>query len=93
LLPAWSPDGSKIAFESDRAGDYAVWVMNADGTNPIRLTDPSPRSGAPSWSSDGTRIAFEQGGDIWVMNADGSSKIRITSGFWADGLPKWHPIL
>ena len=93
LAPSWSPDGTKIAFQSDRQTDYAVWVMNADGSNPIRLTTPSTPAGAPSWSPDGTRIAYEQGGDIWVMNVDGSRKIRITSGFWADGLPRWRPIL
>jgi Tol biopolymer transport system component len=65
--------------------------MNADGSNPVRLTDPG--SGAPSWSPDGTRIAYEQDGDLWVMNADGTNKIRITSGFWNDGLPRWRPIL
>ena len=94
LTPAWSADGSKIAFESNREVNYAVWVMNADGSNPVRLTDPDPRTaaGAPSWSPDGTRIAYEQNGDIWVMNVDGSRKIRITGGFWADGLPRWRPI-
>src|SRR6266478_5144704 len=91
--PAWSLDGTRIAFQSDRQTAYAVWVMNADGSNPVRLTDPSTSAGAPSWSPDGTRIAYEQDGDIWVMNADGSRKIRITSGFWSDRLPRWRPIL
>jgi len=92
VLPAWSPDGTKIAFQSDRETNFAVWVMNADGSNPTRLTSPSTPNGAPSWSPDGTRIAFEQDYDIWVMNVDGSRKIQITSG-WADGLPRWRPIL
>src|SRR6266540_1762763 len=93
FAPSWSPDGTKIAFQSDRQTDFAVWAMNADGSNPTRLTDPSTAAGAPSWSPDGTRIAYEQGGDLWVMNVDGSRKIRITSGFWSDGLPRWRPIL
>ena len=67
--------------------------MNADGSNPGRLTDPHTQAGAPSWSPDGTRIAYEQGGDILIMNVDGSRKIRITGGFWADGLPRWRPKL
>jgi Tol biopolymer transport system component len=67
--------------------------MNADGSNPVRLTDPTAPAGAPSWSPDGTRIAYEQDGDLWVMNVDGTRKIRITSGFWNDGLPRWRPIL
>jgi TolB protein len=68
-------------------------VMNADGSNPTRLTSPTTPNGAPSWSPDGTRIAYEQNGDIWVMNIDGSRNIQITSGFWTDGLPRWRPIL
>jgi Tol biopolymer transport system component len=93
LTPARTRDGTRSAFQSDRQTDFAVWVMNADGTNPVRLTEPSPPSGAPDWSPDGTRIAYEQNGDIWIMNVDGTGKIRITSGFWADGLPRWRPIL
>src|SRR2546430_882402 len=85
LTPAWSPDGSKIAFESNREGDYAVWVMNADGSNPVRLTEPRPPSGAPSWSPGGTRIAYEQNGDIWIMNVDGSRQIRVTGGVFGGG--------
>ena len=97
--PAFSPDGKKIVFASDRPGsaDTDIWVMNADGSNPVRLTnptrDPSTGADAPSWSPDGTRIVYDQGGDIWVMNADGSRKIQITSGFQSDGLPRWRPIL
>ncbi|HEY0764223.1 MAG TPA: Calx-beta domain-containing protein [Pyrinomonadaceae bacterium] len=71
MQPAWSPDGTKIAFTSSRAGARRseIWVMNADGTNPVRLTvnvqlgeDLSgPFYGldlGPTWSPDGTKIAF-----------------------------------
>jgi Tol biopolymer transport system component len=60
----WSPDGTKIAFtrvigDADRDGNFDIYVMNADGSNPRRLTtDPASHDNDPSWSPDGTKIAF-----------------------------------
>jgi len=75
--PRWSPDGSKIVFihRYDRNGDSScVTVMNADGTNRIRLTRNYADTN-PSWSPDGSRIAYQPGlmDQLWVMNADGTS--------------------
>lgn len=56
--PAWSPDGLKIAFTSDRTGTVQVWTMNADGSNQTQLTSDSGDKAAPAWSPDGTRIAY-----------------------------------
>ena len=56
--PAWSPDGSRIAFVSDRDGNREIYTMNADGTNPVRLTSDSSEDLHPSWSSDGSQIVF-----------------------------------
>jgi Tol biopolymer transport system component len=71
--PAWSPDGSRIAFNG--ASGEGVFVMNVDGTSERYLA----RGGNPDWSPDGTRIIFndadEQG--IFVMNADGSGVVRL----------------
>jgi TolB protein len=53
--PVWSPDGSKIAFASDQTGQSEVYVMDADGSDIVRLT--STGGSAPSWSPDGSRIA------------------------------------
>ena len=47
--PAWSPDGTKIAFNSNRDGPTEIWVMNADGTAETRLTNNSAWDYAPSW--------------------------------------------
>ena len=55
---SWSPDGSKILFDSDRNGDLEVYVMNADGSNQINLTNNPALDSSPSWSPDGTKIAF-----------------------------------
>ena len=56
--PSWSPDGSKIAFTSFRDGNAEIHVMNADGSDPINLTNNPAWDYAPAWSPDGTRIAF-----------------------------------
>ena len=90
--PSWSPDGSKIAFTSDRDGNDEIYVMNADGSAPMRLTSDPAADYSPAWSPDGTRIAFVSNrGDgvptIYVMNADGSNPVPLTNG--RD--PAWSP--
>lgn len=57
--PAWSPDGTRIAFGSTRAGgDFDIWMMNADGSNPVRLTDHDANEEDPTWAADGRSIVF-----------------------------------
>jgi Tol biopolymer transport system component len=58
--PAWSPDGSKLAFRSFRDGDPEIYVMNADGSGVTRLTFHQGLDGEPAWSPDGGRIAFRR---------------------------------
>ena len=58
VQPAWSPDGQKIAFVSDRTGDAEIFVMNADGTDVVQLTNNPAADVEPSWSPDGKSIAF-----------------------------------
>ncbi len=74
-VPAWSPDGQRIAFESDRDGDFDIYVMNADGSGVTRLTDHDAPDALAAWSPDGQRIAFMSARDgdfdIYVMNAAG----------------------
>ena len=105
--PSWSPDGNKIAFAAlsnvDRVGPWNanldILVMNADGTNPIRLTEDAPINWLPSWSPDGKRIAFERATherdntDIYVMNADGTGLINLTqTPDVSEWDPSWSPL-
>ncbi len=83
---AWSPDGTRIAFEArpDRRSRGEIYVMNADGTGVKNLTNDPASDAAPAWSPDGTRIAFSRRyGDDWalyVMNADGSGATNLALG-------------
>ena len=93
--PMWSPDGTKIAFSSDRDGNRDIYVMNSDGSNQTNLTGNSANDDAPAWSPDGTKIAFSNDcsghGEIYVMNADGSNQMELTSSAHAANYPAWSP--
>ncbi|MBL8145557.1 MAG: PD40 domain-containing protein [Anaerolineae bacterium] len=82
LSPVWSPDGSQIAFVSDRAAGLHIYVMDAGGRNIRRLTPPGRAFEAPRWSADGARLAFvargSAGVDIFTVNADGSGFEQVS---------------
>jgi parallel beta-helix repeat protein len=79
--PAWSADGKKIAFWSDRDGNPEIYVMDANGQNIQRLTNDPARDINPAWSPDGTRLAFvtdrNKHKEIFLMNADGSGQAPL----------------
>ena len=95
-----SASGSRIAFTR---GFGDIYVMNADGSEPVRLTDSPFLDGQASWSPDGRRIAFmserdaigvEEPQNIYVMNADGSAQTRLTfcsNDFCSLSNPSWSP--
>ena len=92
--PDWSPDGTKIAFVSNRNGGFdQIYLMDADGKNPIRLTD-AVWNDYPAWSPDGKKIAFSSSPDgkkivhIAVMDADGKNRVKLEHHAMQ---PSWSP--
>jgi Tol biopolymer transport system component len=81
---AWSPDGRKIAFRSQRDGSDEIYVMNADGSGQTNLTRSATDEELPDWSPDGTKIAFDSNNmsltdyDVYVMNPDGTGRTNLT---------------
>jgi Tol biopolymer transport system component len=92
---AFSPDGRQIAFGSSRDGDFEIYVMNADGSQPRRLTESPGIDMRPAWSSDGRQLAFTSLRDgnyeIYTINADGSGLRRMTNHPERDDFAQWHP--
>ena len=99
--PRLSPDGTKIAFVSNRDGNFnsEIYVMNVDGTGQTNLSqNDAPVDASPRWSPDGTKIAFVSNRldgtnlDIHVMNPDGTGQTNLSQNVSAlDGDPRWSP--
>src|SRR5688572_1632163 len=91
---AWSPDGTKIVFHSNRDGNFEIYIMGIHGENQTNLTRSATEDIFPNWSPDGTKIVFEslRGGnrDVYVMNANGTNQTRLTTDAAQDLIPAWH---
>lgn len=95
MQPAFSPDGTKIAFVSDRSGYYHIYIMNVDGSGVRQLTNGYWNAYNPSWSADGLKIVFSAdkdhaNGEIYVINAEnGTGLTRLTNNTNVDSEPSW----
>jgi len=98
--PAWSPDGTRIAFSSNRdsvgTSERDIYVMNADSSNVIRLTNGGWVNSDPAWSPDSTRIIFSSdrsgNGDLYITQSDGSTlndAFRFTDSLTNEYDPDW----
>jgi len=90
---SYSPDGSKIVFESDRSGSQQVYVMNADGTDQRRISFLGGRAATPEWSPRGDQIAFTHiAGNLRVaVMSPGGGNMRYLTDSWQDEAPTWSP--
>jgi Tol biopolymer transport system component len=93
-FPQYSPDGERIVFQSDRSGNWEIWVCDRDGLNPLQLTFfAGPPAGYPRWSPDGRQVVFdvrgERGSEIYVVSRDGGSPRRLITGSAKDEVPGW----
>jgi Tol biopolymer transport system component len=94
-FPSWSPDGSKLVFQSNRTGEWHLYLMNPDGTDVRDLTPTFKDCRNPTFSPDGSKVVFysaSSGNDeIYVMNADGTGIRNLTNHPASDIHPHWSP--
>jgi TolB protein len=99
--PAWSPDGTQVAYVAGRDNNWDIWIAPSLGTAGMnrqfarRLTDDPADDYAPSWSPDGSRLAFvsNRGGShqVYVVQADGTGVAALTSLPMGAEAPAWSP--
>ncbi len=95
FFPQFSPDGSRIAFQTDRTGKYEIWTMARDGRDLRQITETPYSASAPQFSPDGSRIVFNQkeSDDFanYIVAATGGTPKRITPPGLKEDLPVWSP--
>jgi len=98
--PTWSPDGQRIAFQSDRSGNWDIWIINADGSGLVQLTRHTAHDRYASWSPDGSKMAFTSNRsgneEVWVLpieqalkQGDDSGAVNLTKSPERDRYPMW----
>lgn len=96
-VPAWSPGGHTIAYQSSPNHNIdvtAIFTIRSDGTHERQLMPASAGAGFPAWSPDGTQIAYSARDQLWIMHSDGTGAHRLTNcrlPCVADFAPAWSP--
>src|SRR5438128_6802042 len=95
LRPVWSPDGKRIAFQTNRDGPYHIYVMDADGGNVRQLTSGDADDRHPTWSPDGKQLAIDSGDqtnrEIWTIDVGSRQRTQITKLGGIASFPSWSP--
>ena len=95
VYASYAPDGSELAFTSNRDGDDEIYVARPDGSGARPITANDDRDSYPSWSPDGRRIAFMRQHEglwqLWIMDADGGNAHRLTHSTGNDYNARWSP--
>jgi len=96
--PRWSPDGSQIMFISARSGNFEIFLMNPDGTDPLQITEGDAPIFNAAWSPDGERIVYafptgEQSMELFIIDKDGlpESMVQLTDDGQFNTSPAWSP--
>lgn len=90
--PAWSPDGQRVAFASDRSGEsYDIWVLEPASGELRRWTDAATEEAYPAWSPDGREIAYVADGAVFATDADGRTRTLVDAGDRGIFSPAWTP--
>ena len=92
--PSFSPDGTRIAFQSDRSGSWEIWICDRDGSNGVQLSHfGGALTGTPRWSPDGRQIVFDSRANgvsqVYVVSADGGKPRLLTNDAAGGELPSF----
>jgi Tol biopolymer transport system component len=91
--PRYSPDGTRVAFASERSGSREIWVCDSSGGNPRQLTFTGSFASFPAWSPDSKRLCFVDRPDgeqeLFIVSAEGGTPVRLTSDADDNSFPSW----